>query len=175
MAFEATTILQLVLFLTWQCLSSTPANLQHTLFLQVITSDIVLKEIASAKSLAFAPGLLEVLQATNRPLLPTSRPYLRILSSDGLSTSSCWRNQALGPKSTLARELIACTVFPRCSRTITDMPLWLNMLRRLWTMAIPSHTKDSYAGCQSRLLHCDPRSVSCSLLSRLPCPMHSRP
>jgi len=94
MAFEATTILQLVLLLTWNCPCTVPANQKHPLFAQIITSHIILKEIASATSLVFAPGLFDTLQAAAPPTiaffksLPTNTDkrwaiYLLLLEKPG--------------------------------------------------------------------------------------------
>jgi hypothetical protein len=67
MAFDATTILQLVLVLTGNCLSTTPANQQHPLFTQIFTSYVIFEQIASTTSLVFAPGLFSTLQAATPP------------------------------------------------------------------------------------------------------------
>jgi hypothetical protein len=77
MAFEATTILELVLSLTWTC-RSPPANQKNTLFAQAITSHLILEELASAVSLVFAPGMFEALQA----IVPPPIQYFKSLPTD---------------------------------------------------------------------------------------------
>jgi hypothetical protein len=69
MAFEAVTILQLVLLITWTCLCDTPVNQKHTLFDQIIPSLEVLEELFMLASFEFAPGLFAVLQATAPPTI----------------------------------------------------------------------------------------------------------
>jgi len=77
MAFETATLLQLVLLITWTCLSDTPVNRKHVYFTRFLTSQ-VLKEIASAVNLVFADGLLEVLQDT----VPPTVAYFKTLPTD---------------------------------------------------------------------------------------------
>jgi hypothetical protein len=67
MAFEAATILQLVLLIAWTVLSDTPINQKNGLFTEIIRSRAVLDEIASTVFLVFAPGLFDVLQAAAPP------------------------------------------------------------------------------------------------------------
>lgn len=69
MAFEAATLFQPVLSLTWTCLNDTPVTQKHLYFDHFITSQAVLEEIASAASLFFAPGLFEALEATAPPTI----------------------------------------------------------------------------------------------------------
>lgn len=69
MAFTATTILQFVTLVAWTCLSDTPFNQKNTLFARFFASLSVLEVIASTASLNFAPGLLDVLQATAPPTI----------------------------------------------------------------------------------------------------------
>lgn len=83
MAFEAATILQLVLLITWTVLSDTPVTQKHTLFTQFFTSKAVLEEIASTASLVLAPNLFDVLQAAAPPTIQ----YFKSLPTE---TSSRW-------------------------------------------------------------------------------------
>jgi hypothetical protein len=69
MAFEALDILQLVMLITWTVLSDTPTNQKNTLFGQFFTSDAVFREIAATISIAFAPGLFDVLQSAAPPTI----------------------------------------------------------------------------------------------------------
>jgi hypothetical protein len=69
MAFEAATLLQLVLSWTWTCLFITPVTQKNPLFSQIIPSQAVLEELASMISLQFAPGLFEVLQGPAPPTI----------------------------------------------------------------------------------------------------------
>jgi hypothetical protein len=78
MAFEAATLLQLMLLITWTCLSDTPVNQKHVYFTRFLTSQVVLKEKASAVNLVFADGLLEVLQDT----VPPTVAYFKTLPTD---------------------------------------------------------------------------------------------
>jgi hypothetical protein len=94
MAFEAATLLQLILLITWTVLSDTPANQKNTLFTQFFTSEAVFGEIAATASLVFAPNLLNVLRAAAPPTvqyfktLPTEISnrwaiYLLVLEKSG--------------------------------------------------------------------------------------------
>jgi hypothetical protein len=83
MAFQAATLLQLVMLITWTCLSDTPFNQKNTLFARFFTSQAVLEEVASTASLVFAPGLFEVLQAATPPTIQ----FFKGLPTD---TSSRW-------------------------------------------------------------------------------------
>lgn len=66
MAFEASTILELVVRLTWHCLS-VPATGKNPLFSEAFFDDDILFDIASAASLSFCPGLSEVINASFPP------------------------------------------------------------------------------------------------------------
>ena len=68
-AFEATTILQLVLSLTWTCLFTTPANQKNALIAQIFLSQSVFQELASTISITFAPGLWEICRAAAAPAI----------------------------------------------------------------------------------------------------------
>ena len=76
MAFTATTILELVLFVTWACLSIRVHR--NGIFKQLIPSQAILSEMCSAASLAFAPGLLEAVQSASPPAVS----FFRNLPSD---------------------------------------------------------------------------------------------
>lgn len=69
MAFEAAILFQLVLLITWTCLSDTPFNQKNTLFAQFFTSQAALEEVASTASIVFCPDLFEVLQAVTPPTI----------------------------------------------------------------------------------------------------------
>ncbi|KPM39959.1 Carbamoyl-phosphate synthase arginine-specific large chain [Neonectria ditissima] len=69
MAFTAASIFQFVMLATWTCLSDTPFSQKNTLFARFLTSQEALEAIASSASLAFAPGLFEVVQSTVPPTL----------------------------------------------------------------------------------------------------------
>ena len=58
MAFQAETLLQLVLLITWTVLNGTPANQKQPHFTKYILSQAVLENLASQVSPVFAPGLL---------------------------------------------------------------------------------------------------------------------
>lgn len=64
---SSTTILELVLLLVWNCLCVTPERQKHPIYVRVFPSNEVLQSVSSACSLAFAPGLFEVLQASEPP------------------------------------------------------------------------------------------------------------
>jgi hypothetical protein len=94
MAFEAATLLQLVLLITWTCLSDTPAKQKLALYTLIFTSQADLEEMASRISLEFAPGLFSVLRAAAPPTvqyfksLPTNvnkrwAVYLLVLEKPG--------------------------------------------------------------------------------------------
>jgi hypothetical protein len=78
MAFEAATLLQLVLVITWTVLWDTPAIQKHHLFTHFITSQAVLEEIALTTSIVFALGLFNVLQAAAPPTIK----YFKTLPTD---------------------------------------------------------------------------------------------
>lgn len=81
MALTATTILQFVTLVTWNCLNDTPFNQKNTLFARFFTSLSVLEVIALTASLDFAPGLLEVLGAAAPPTIE----FFKSLPTDTLS------------------------------------------------------------------------------------------
>lgn len=69
MAFEAGTIFELVLLITWTCLNTTPFNQKNPLFARFFDNQAALEEVASTASLVFCPGLFEVLQAATPPTI----------------------------------------------------------------------------------------------------------
>jgi hypothetical protein len=69
MAFQAETLLQLVLLITWTVLNGTPANQKQPHFTKYIPSQAVLENLASQVSLVFAPGLLDAVQASTPPTI----------------------------------------------------------------------------------------------------------
>ena len=83
MVFEAGTILQLVLLITWTVLSDTPLPQKNTLFTQFFTSKAVFEEIASTAFLVFAPNLFNVLRAA----VPPTIQYFKTLPTE---TSNRW-------------------------------------------------------------------------------------
>lgn len=62
-----TTLIQLVLLLTWTCLITTPEKLKHPIFSKVLSDQDALTNLLSSIPMVFAPGLLEVLQASTPP------------------------------------------------------------------------------------------------------------
>jgi hypothetical protein len=66
MAPEAT-LLQLVLLLTWTCINMSFGSSKHPIFSKVLSSQAVIEQLLAFASLAFAPGLFEVLQASTPP------------------------------------------------------------------------------------------------------------
>lgn len=72
------TIHQLVLDLTWTCLSTCPARQRHPIFTAVLSPHTRLKELLSSATSNYAPGLFEVLQASTPP--PIS--YLKTLPTE---------------------------------------------------------------------------------------------
>lgn len=69
MAFEATTMLELILLLTWACLHGTHKSLKHPMFKAIIPTEAVLKQIAAGITLYFAAGLFDALQSPHPPSL----------------------------------------------------------------------------------------------------------
>jgi hypothetical protein len=67
MALEATTIFQLIVLLTWACLSTTSEKLKHPIFSKALLSQDLLEELLSDASTMFAPGLYQVLQSATPP------------------------------------------------------------------------------------------------------------
>ena len=65
MAFSATTMLEVVVCITWACLS-VPVH-KNGLFTQVFCYEAVLSEICSAASHSFCPGLFDAIQAAGPP------------------------------------------------------------------------------------------------------------
>jgi len=86
MAFPATTMLQLLVLITWACLLQ-PVH-KNGLFKQFFFDQAVLSEICSAASLCFCPGLFEAIQAVH----PPDVSFFRRLPSDG---SGRWAVYAL--------------------------------------------------------------------------------
>lgn len=69
MAFEAMSLLMLVLLLVWKVLSDTPVKQKHGYFLRFMSTLEDFHQIASAVYLEFAPSLWEVLQAATPPTI----------------------------------------------------------------------------------------------------------
>jgi hypothetical protein len=69
MAEEATTILQLVLVLTWTCLSTCSEKRKHPTFSKVLLSQDVVEGLLTSVAVVFAPGLFKVLQSTTPPTI----------------------------------------------------------------------------------------------------------
>lgn len=70
MHFDAATIFQLVLLLTWRCLSQTPAHRKTHNFKAAYLSMAVLQLAMLSVTLCFAPGLFEILNSVTPPGLP---------------------------------------------------------------------------------------------------------
>ena len=94
MSFAASTFLQLVLLLTWTCLSTFSEEQTHPIFRKVLSSQVILEQLFSSASLVFAPGLFELIQAIEPPTvsyfksLPTNfkkkwAVYLLLLEKPG--------------------------------------------------------------------------------------------
>jgi len=67
MPFPATSIVELLVFLVWNCLIQ-PAH-KHGLFTQVLSSQEVLLDLLNATQLSFAPGFYDAIQGTRPPPL----------------------------------------------------------------------------------------------------------
>jgi hypothetical protein len=106
MALDVTTILQFVLLLICNCLCDTPANQKHSLFAQIITSNITLEEIASATSLVFASGLFDTLQAAVPPTMAFFKTLPTNYDKQWVCTLYCLGSQAVGRGFILAQELV---------------------------------------------------------------------
>lgn len=65
----ASSILELVIVLLWTCLSSTPSRQKYPLYSKFFPTRVALESFFSSVSLVFAPGLLEVLQASTPPTI----------------------------------------------------------------------------------------------------------
>jgi len=63
--YEADTMLQLFVFLIWNCLTQ-PVNMNF-LFKSIFSDKAVLEQMCSAASLVFVPGLFEAIQAAQPP------------------------------------------------------------------------------------------------------------
>ena len=60
-------LLEYVLFLVWTFLTLTPAKLKNPVISLVLTTQDVVEKLMSDSLLEFAPGLLDVLQASVPP------------------------------------------------------------------------------------------------------------
>lgn len=72
-ALSAPTVSQLVMLAAWTCLNDTPPTQKNPLFARFFKNQEELEAIAEQVSLAFTPGLLEVLNSAAPPrprLLP---------------------------------------------------------------------------------------------------------
>ncbi len=67
MAFTAGTILELIVFITWTCVSQ-PVHV-NGLFKQLFFDESIVSELCSSASLCFCPGLYETIQAVKPPNL----------------------------------------------------------------------------------------------------------
>jgi hypothetical protein len=83
MAFQAETLLQLVLLTTWTVLNSTPANQKQPHFTKYIPSQAVLDTLASQVSLVFPPGLLDAALASTPPTIRYFKTLPSIIKGDG--------------------------------------------------------------------------------------------
>ena len=66
---SAVTIFALVMSLTWKVLVDTPKHMKNSLFDRFLTSSPILQSIATAATMSFAPGLLDVLQSATPPAI----------------------------------------------------------------------------------------------------------
>jgi hypothetical protein len=71
-------ILEYVVWLIWSCLILTPVKLKNPVFAMVLSSEDVLEQLLSDSLLVFAPGLLDIFQATT----PPSVAYFKSLPTD---------------------------------------------------------------------------------------------
>jgi hypothetical protein len=69
MAPTATDIVVFAVWLSWTCLSHTPAALKNGVFALAIPTQEVLKQILLSSEMTFAPGLLDVLQSKAPPTI----------------------------------------------------------------------------------------------------------
>ena len=67
MALGEGTLLQLVLQLTWTCLSTFAQWYKHSIFTKVLSSQDIVEQLLSSTPLIFAPGLFEVLESSTPP------------------------------------------------------------------------------------------------------------
>lgn len=91
---DASSAFQLIVLLTWLCLN-TNVKLVQEIFWKVLSSQVVLEQLASTVSITFAPGLLDVVQSISPPTiawfktLPTNKSgkrwavYLLVLQKKG--------------------------------------------------------------------------------------------
>ena len=63
----ALTVLDVVLMLVWNCLCTTPDSQKHPIYRKLFLTHDVLYALCETVALAFAPGLFEVLQASEAP------------------------------------------------------------------------------------------------------------
>ncbi|OBT71669.1 hypothetical protein VF21_10587 [Pseudogymnoascus sp. 05NY08] len=80
MSSDEATVSEIVLSAAWTCLSGTRFQQKNVYFDQVFISEDDLRDVASDASLAFAPGLLDVLQAASPPL-PTMN-FFKTVTTD---------------------------------------------------------------------------------------------
>jgi len=81
-SMAATELLQLIITLCWTCLVVAPNK--NALNDECLFCLEVLAELASAGSLSFCPGLLDVLQAASPPLVAGLKPSLPMLTANGV-------------------------------------------------------------------------------------------
>jgi hypothetical protein len=86
MAFQAETLLQLVLLNTWTVLNDTPASQKQPHFTKYIPNQAVLDKLTSNVSLVFAPGLLDAVQGSTPPTIR----YFKTLPTIIKGTPNCW-------------------------------------------------------------------------------------
>lgn len=70
----------LVLSLAWTCLHDTPSNQKNVLYDELLKSEFILEDVASAHPFEFAPGLHEVLTSD---ALPTTK-FFKTLPGDAI-------------------------------------------------------------------------------------------
>ena len=93
-ALSAPTVSQLVMLAAWTCLNDTPPTQKNPLFARFFKNQEELEAIAEQVSLAFTPGLLEVLNSAAPPPPSTSSVVCPLAPiSAGVSTPSFLRNQ----------------------------------------------------------------------------------
>jgi hypothetical protein len=100
MASKASNILEYVVGLVWNCLILMPAALKNPVFAMLLATEDVLQLLLSDSLLVFAPGLLDVVQATTPPSISYFKSQPTYIKSVRQSIFLCSRNRAVGPKST---------------------------------------------------------------------------
>ena len=116
----ALTVLDLVLMFVWNCLCMTPEKQKLPIYGKVFPSQDILEVLFAACSLAFAPGLFEVLQASEAPSVAYFKSLPTNCKKQWLSTYSCLRNLAIDQRSTSAPALMPKVVPKYVEKSLND-------------------------------------------------------